>query len=234
MRHWFFLIVFLLALGALRMVGCGDDRSCVEDQDCNDGNPCTIDECYWYDPDAPQTCEVVSRCLYSQVTNGTSCGSDNVCVDGVCGQNRCEDVVCDDDDACTDDECDYVDGTCSFPPATCDDHNDCTEDTCSPADGCMFTQDPDRDGNICEGDPGGVGMCEAGACVGCDPASEEELPCPIEGLENFLCCPGAELCSETCAPCDPTSEVEYPCPVNEGAVCCPGSEYCMPQCSSGS
>lgn len=190
----------ICALGVMPLGGCGpilESGSCDGVVCPDDGNECTSEFCRcdgWW---------CTAECVSAPVVNGTDCTFDGVagvCVDGVCGENRCEDVVCDDDDACTDDECDYVDGTCSFPPATCDDHNDCTEDTCSPADGCMFTQDPDRDGTICEGGPGGVGMCEAGACVGCDPASEEELPCPIELFENFLCCPGAALCSETCAP----------------------------------
>jgi len=53
------------------------------------------------------------------VGDGTDCtldGFSGVCVSGVCGENLCEDVVCDDENACTDDRCDYVDGTCDYTP----------------------------------------------------------------------------------------------------------------------
>ena len=232
MRYLFGLI-FVLALGVMPPVGCGpliESGSCSGIVCPDDGNDCTREFCrcdgWWCTPE----------CTSAPADNGTDCTFDSfagVCVEGVCGEDLCEGVVCDDDDACTDNECDYVDGTCDFPPAMCDDRNECTGDTCNPVDGCIFTPAEDREGTICES-PIGVGMCEAGVCSGCDPASQEELQCPIEGLEGFVCCPGAELCSDTCAPCDPASEVEYQCPVNEEAVCCPGSEYCMFECSSGS
>ena len=42
MRHWVVLVLFLFALGTLRVVACGEeDVSCVDDEDCDDGNPCT-------------------------------------------------------------------------------------------------------------------------------------------------------------------------------------------------
>ncbi|MBW2586394.1 MAG: hypothetical protein JRD92_05530 [Deltaproteobacteria bacterium] len=207
MRHWVVLMLFLFALGTLRVVACGEDPSCVDNEDCDDGNPCTSDYCYSYDPDAPLTCEVVQRCRHSQVTDGTSCGSGNVCADGVCGENLCKDVVCDDDNVCTDEACDYVDGTCEFTPVFCGDGDACTEATCDPVDGCDYTT-PAEDGTICMTfEPAGVeafGICEAGACAGpCDPASEEELPCPIEGFEGIFCCPGWEACLPDCIAAPP-------------------------------
>jgi hypothetical protein len=198
MRHWVVLVLFLFALGTLRVVACGGgDGSCVDDENCDDGNPCTEDRCISYDPDAP-LCEVVQRCSHSRVADGISCGSGKVCADGVCGENRCEGIVCDDGDVCTDDRCDYVDGTCELTPVFCGDGDWCTVGTCDPVDGCDFTT-PAEDGTICmSGEPAGVdalGMCEAGACLGpCDPESEEMLQCPIEGLEHWFCCPGWEYC----------------------------------------
>ena len=198
MRHWIVLVLFLFALGTLRVVACGGDGSCVDDENCDDGNPCTEDRCISYDPDAP-LCEVVQRCSHSPAADGTSCGSGKVCADGECGENRCEDVVCDDDDVCTDDRCDYVDGTCEFTPVFCSDGDACTEATCDPADGCDYTT-PAEDGTICMiEEPAAVealGMCEAGACLGpCDPKSDEVSLCPIEGPDEFLCCPGREYCT---------------------------------------
>jgi len=79
MRHWVFLIVFLLALGTLRVVGCGDESPC---GNCDDGNPCTMDSC---ESNAGNLCEPdVHSCRNQPVTNGTPCGSGEVCVEGVC------------------------------------------------------------------------------------------------------------------------------------------------------
>jgi hypothetical protein len=191
MRHWVVLILFLLALGALRMVGCGDESPC---GDCSDGNPCTMDTCVSYDQ---VLCQVAHRCRNLPVTDGTPCGSGEICVEGVCGENLCEGVVCDDRIECTGDTCDYVDGKCVFTNL-CDDNDSCTENTCDPADGmCDFTTQAE-DGTPCSEEER-FGICEAGACVGpCNPASDEASLCPIEGPDEFLCCPGREYCSYNC------------------------------------
>jgi len=196
MRHWLVLVLFLLGLGALRVVACGEDRSCVEDEDCNDGNPCTRDSCISYDPDAPLHCDVVQRCRHSLVTTGTPCGSGRVCVTGVCKENLCEDVVCDDGLECTAGTCDFSDGTCDFMNL-CGDGDDCTEDICSPQDGlCDFTV-PVDDGTGCGFDEGQRGICKAGACVGpCDPRSNQMYPCPGEHVPDYFCCPNREYCIE--------------------------------------
>ena len=186
MRHWVVLVLFLFALGTLRVVACGEE-SCVEDEDCDDGNPCSRDYCYSYDPDAP-LCETVhSYCSHSQADDGTSCGSGKVCVDGVCGENLCKDVVCD-DEPCSTGNCDYVDGLCNYTPrlpngtacvydgmdgvcvngvcgenlcedVVCDDGGACTEDVCDFRTGtCEYP--PVWDGTPCRG-----GQCMNGVCV---------------------------------------------------------------------
>jgi hypothetical protein len=193
MRHWVVLILFLLALGALRMVGCGDESPC---GNCDDGNPCTMDNCV---SDELVLCEVAHRCEHPPVTNGTPCGPDTVCVSGVCGENLCEGVVCDDGLECTKDRCNYGDGTCHFQ-SLCGDDNECTDDACDAADGkCSHT--PVEDGAQCRADsPEPVHwMCEAGTCAApCDPASEEILQCPIKHHEDEFCCPGIEECTIEC------------------------------------
>jgi hypothetical protein len=80
----------------------------------------------------------------------------------VCGENLCEDFVCDDEDACTQGTCDYVDGTCAFTPVVCDDGNECTEDRCDPVDECVFTAV--EDGTWCYNTMGAA-VCLAGECV---------------------------------------------------------------------
>jgi len=152
------------------------------------------------------------------VDNGTDCTFDGlagVCVAGVCGENLCEGVVCEDADACTDDACDYVDGTCDFTPVVCDDYDMCTDDTCDPEEGCNFTAA--EDGIECFNEFGSppFGVCEAGACVApCDPASEQALQCPIEPLQHLFCCPGSETCSDDCD----ISCVANVCPCNEPGI----------------
>jgi hypothetical protein len=84
MRQWVVLVLFLLALGTLRVVGCGDEGPCY------DGNPCTQDSCREYDS---LSCEDGDcTCVNAPITDGTPCGSGNVCVEGVCGENLCEGV----------------------------------------------------------------------------------------------------------------------------------------------
>ena len=217
MRHWVVLMLFLVALGALRAVGCGDyeDEGCELDK-CEgvvcppDDNECTRESCDRASGD----------CVSRPVEDGTNCtygGLSGVCVEGVCGENLCKDVVCDDGLACTDDTCDFRNGTCDFRNV-CNDFDDCTENICNPLDGlCDFTT-PVEDGTTCDmSEPlplYGLGTCEDGVCVGrCDPEAKEELPCPVHGYEWMSCCPGLEFALST--------SPEEPCPVNlcEGVVC---------------
>jgi len=182
MRHWIVLILFLLGLGTLRVVACGEE-SCVKDADCNDGNPCTGD---WCEEPGLFSCDSEPTCRHGWREDGTPCGSGKVCVGGVCGENLCEDVVCDDGDGCTDDHCAYVDGSCYVTPTVCNDQNECTEDGCDPADGCKWT--PVEDGTFCF-----EGVCRAGACV-----------LPTDACTNAadlaaVCDPGFADEAETCA-----------------------------------
>jgi len=163
-----------------------------------DSNVCTIEYCSG------------GSCISAPVEeNGMNCtydGLSGVCVDGVCGENLCEGVVCDDGLSCTRDECDFRDGVCHFTNL-CDDGNDCTEDNCNPLDGLCDYTTPVEDGTVCnfrEEELLGLGTwalgtCEAGVCVGpCDPASEEALKCPILNFDDLDCCPGGEGCRHEC------------------------------------
>ena len=88
MRHLVRLVFFLLALGALRTVGCLDENPC---GDCSDGNPCTIDYC---EPDETLDFNVGCKredpsysCRHSPLEDGTSCevgGQTGVCESGGC------------------------------------------------------------------------------------------------------------------------------------------------------
>jgi hypothetical protein len=187
-----FVFLFACALGVVPLAGCswdlGDwdwDYNPCEGVVCpDDGNECTEDVCVAY----PRSCG-------RPVFNGTACTYDGVagvCVAGECGENLCEGVVCDDGNACTDDHCDYVDGTCYVTEVWCDDRNVCTEGTCDPADGCIFT--PVEDVTYCSEDlPASIGICKAGACValptdGCTNAEDLAVVCDPAFIEKVETC----------------------------------------------
>jgi hypothetical protein len=133
----------------------------------------------------------VTGCTYtpnSQPCNdGNPCTTGDTCTGGKCvGPLR---VVCDDENACTDDTCDpasgctitnhvgacddknactkgdvCVEGFCNYTGILdCDDRNPCTTDLCDPSSGCVHlpNQDSCSDGNACTmGD-----MCWLEKCV---------------------------------------------------------------------
>jgi len=203
MRH-LFGVTCLCALGLVPAVGClqgpwFESGSCQGVVCPSDGNECTHEYCrcdgWWCSP----------TCVSAPVDNGTDCtydGLSGVCVSGECGENLCEGVACDDADACTDDMCDYVDGTCDFTPVDCDDRNECTDDTCKPADGCKFT--PVEDGEFCyEHFHPEIGVCKAGACVvameACTNTEDLALVCDAGFMEEVEAC--ADPAGILVAPC---------------------------------
>ncbi len=160
----------------------GLDNNCdgnVDEETCDDGNPCTKDGCV---PD--------DGCFNQELDEG-SCDDDDGCTLGDhCEAGVCtgEPVTCNDGNECTEDLCDAVSG-CSFPDIAgpcqdgdactfgdfcqdgacqpgvaldCDDSNPCTSDLCV-ENGCDHepVAGPCDDGNPCTvGD-----KCQDGECV---------------------------------------------------------------------
>jgi hypothetical protein len=250
------LTLLLLGLGTLRVAGCGDASPC---GNCDDGNPCTIDDCVfvvW--STGPNT---GYQCDHDPARDGTpcgsGCGSGDVCVDGVCGENPCAGCV-DDGNQCTD-YCDYERGVCNVPRRG----NSCMSESgrdglCSWDEVCIVCEELDcDDGDLCTTDQCREGYgCEhkwgvyCDQCAICDPETGE---CSDALVEGHLCEADDELgisvdlfrsmyglCESgrcTGQPCDLTSEEVYPCPI-EGhpwaSVCCPWEHlpdyprgYCM-------
>jgi hypothetical protein len=192
MRYVFgFLCV--CALGVVPVVGCLDfdlsSGSCAGVVCPDDANVCTDEHCrcdgWWCTP----------TCVSTPAADGMECtydGLGGVCVSGQCGENLCEGVVCDDDDACTDDHCDYVDGSCYVTPTMCDDQNECTEGVCDLADGCTFT--PVEDRRNCHPDVSSpIGVCKAGACVAlptdaCTNPEDLAVVCDLGFLDEVETC----------------------------------------------
>jgi subtilisin family serine protease len=89
---------------------------------CNDSNPCTDDSC---DPST-------GDCVFTN--NNASCDDGNPCtINDSCSGGTCSDGIpkdCDDQDACTTDNCNLVTGECYYTQVTCDDGNPCTDDSC--------------------------------------------------------------------------------------------------------
>jgi hypothetical protein len=134
------------ALGVVPVAGCSEAPEwedpcagivCDEENECTDDGYCDV---------VSFGDRVVGVCVYDPYgKDGLPCDFDGIpgrCNYGVCEEDLCEGVVCDDENACTDDECDWQRG-CIFR-FRCLDDDPCTEDTCDPDTGeCNHTAHPD-------------------------------------------------------------------------------------------
>ena len=171
--------------------------------ECDDKLPCTDDVC---DPESGCTSvpDNDNDCADADVCNGEEYCETAVCKDG-------EPLDCDDENPCTDEVCDPVDGCvvtsndanpcddgdvcngleeCSDGACLagsleiCNDENPCTDDGCDPVDGCVYTNNDTNscdDDNACNGDE----TCSAGDCV-----AGQALVCDDDDV-----CNGTETCS---------------------------------------
>ena len=83
---------------------------CEADADCDDGNECTWERCDSWD----DSC-------YRVDLNQAPCDFDGLagwCIDGVCSEDLCAGVVCDDGNECTRGECRFPDGSCEHRQLT--------------------------------------------------------------------------------------------------------------------
>jgi hypothetical protein len=100
MRYLVGLVLLLLALGTLRMVGCGGEQA----NPCDDGNQCTFER------------YVSDRCMYWD-RHGEVCDFDGApgrCSYTACVEDLCINVNCDDGDICSEDRCDFNSGECFY------------------------------------------------------------------------------------------------------------------------
>ena len=235
--------------------GCED--SCGE---CDDGNPCTTDEC-----SEDGLCVYTLLPLDEIVDIGVClCTVDEDCAgiedDDVCnGTLKCDleaDVPvcivddttipeCLDDNLCTDDLCDPIDG-CIFPN---DDENDCTDDDpCNGAETCFEGLCQDGEDLVCDDE----NPCTDDSCVeneGCLYTNNDANACANEdvcdGIETCLegvCTAGDALVCDDTKPCtDDTCDAVDGCVYtnNDANVClddtvCNGDEACVDgECVAG-
>ena len=208
MRYFVGFVLFLLALGTLRIVGCGEDGpSCENDRDCDDGNECTDDRCsggvcYFWPASGFRLCDDgdENECAHGEcvdgvcaglvwVDDGTSCesgGASGVCLCGVCrvGPFECTtDAECDDGNECTRDQCRYC-------------NRSCESDTWY-----LECRSCDRDGSL--------GVCVEGVCeekVECsgDEQCDDGVVCTDDVCHHCYGCLNLSNCSDD----DPCTEDE--------------------------
>ena len=180
---------------------------------CNDGNPCTVDECVdggCLSLPADGACDDGNACTTGDLCQDgictfaelLSCDDDNLCTDDACHPvNECVHTLnqapCDDGNSCTiGDHCD-LGGCVGGQELACDDDNPCTEDICADLQGCWHLPAalPCDDNDPCTP----VDQCEDGECAGsgaldCDDGN----PCTDDG------CVTGQGCASTAnqAPCD--------------------------------
>ncbi len=189
-------------------VACGDGEICIEGDcvqeiacgdlaGCSDGDPCTQDVCKggfcWF----PPLCDDANPCTTDSCEDG-ACKYDPAALQGTdCAVTPCEVAtcdagtcvwkgpkVCDDDDACTWDECQNE--GCTSWPTNCDDGNPCTEDGCDPAIGCLNVAVACPDGQACVA--GGCQVFEPCA-TDADCAGNAFEPCDVFACTDGLCLP---------------------------------------------
>lgn len=247
MRYFMGFVFFLLTLGTLRVVGCGDEEA----NRCDDGNECTkdvyllnADECSYF-PRHKEPCNfdgVPGRCDYQ-----------------TCKEDLCVNVNCDDGDICSEDHCDFTTGKCHYynagfggEPCTrnglpgfcsttycrtfdCDDGDLCTKDWCdvhetpegARYDECKSFPDDCSDSNLCTDDTCDpeTGCIHTSLPDGVSPYPPSSLVC----CNGILCWDDNECTSDTCDL--ETRECAY-IPVPEGERCCPREEercgICIP------
>ena len=206
---------------------CEDGNPCTENDscfggvcrpgtgpDCNDNNDCTRDTC------EPGT----GTCINEPLSMGTECSDGNACTQndycngsGICISGSNPD--CNDNNPCTDDICDPVEGCRNIPNNAniCDDGDPCTtRDYCYNSVCRGDTIDTCEDGNDCTTDQciSGSGCTHTPRSGGCDDgnACTYNDRC-VPGAGTSTCQGTAQTCNDNNActddSCDPASGCVY-------------------------
>jgi len=175
------------------------------------------------DPNAASTAYTCGEVGEQMVTIALSDDDFEHCIDDwtvpvTCVEvDLCDDVDCDDGNACTNDDCNLASGTCINDPVEdgtacdggtgacssgqcieidlcqevdCDDGNECTDDACNPVDGSCGNTAVD-DGTACNG---GVGECVEGNCVDIDLCDGVDCSSGNDCVEDGTCEPSTGMC----------------------------------------
>jgi hypothetical protein len=224
MRYLTHRLPLFLALPLALTLTVGESLACPP---CDDGNLCTTDYCdpatnicahvpIRCDDNSPCTtdsCSPTIGCQFVAHPNGEACSDGNACTTGDhCQAGSCVGTTtnCNDNNACTYDDCDPATGQCRHDPQGCDDSNPCTIDSCNPATGqCTYAPmnigDACNDGNTCTtsdhcvAGPGGI-TCVGTATTGapCD----DGQPCTVNDLCQSGTVGGIPTCQGTFLTCN--------------------------------
>ena len=182
---------------------------------CNDDNLCTDDSC-----DAEAGCLFLPNQAFC--TDGDVCTVADQCGGGLCVPGGALD--CDDQNVCTDESCDAVEGCIhTADDGNCDDDNACTEDSCDPDTGCVNTgidescnDDVECTVDTCDADDGCTSTPDHTAC-------DDNVDCTVDLCDAQLGClhiATDNLCSDDNACTDDS------CNTNTGCVFANNSDAC--------
>ena len=226
---------------------CDDGDPCTKDDSCaggscqgtldtcDDDNLCTLDLCHPFNGcqstallgtqcDDGDACTLLDSCNELAACapgDPLDCDDNNPCTQDSCDiVQGCINVPttdsCSDGNACTEsDQC--IDGACVGVDITCDDENLCTTDSCDPESGCLFAS---NNLNCDDGDPCSLNdTCVSGTCVGLTDSCDDDNPCTTE------VCNADASCAYTIitGPCDDDDA----CTVGDSCIdaeCVPGLE----------
>ena len=207
---------------------------------CNDGIACTLDSCdeesgtcvntpddalcdFDENPCTLDTCEpgVQGGCTSAPVDCGGSTCNPMTCVE-VNGGAECASgpPPCDDENPCTTDACDPVEG-CTHTPneESCDDGLFCTlSDTCSDGE-CV------GEARVCDDeDPCTTGACDEGAqaCVGTPVTCDDGVACTLDSCDPESGCesePNDEACDDDNLCTTLTCSLEEGCTLSDEVIC---------------
>jgi cysteine-rich repeat protein len=218
--------------------------------DCDDGNPCTDDLCQ-----SDQGCTAAN--------NTGPCDDGNVCTLGdTCSGGACVGagaLSCDDQNACTDDICDSIDGCLHIlTQGDCDDGDPCTmEDSCIGTQ-CQGQEKECSDLNPCTNDVCELGICLHpantadcndgnpcttidyclnGWCIGTDPLDcGDGNPCTNDSCDHTSGCqntPNFDLCDDG-DPCTAQSQCQSKVCVGVAFMQCEDGNVCTDdECVTG-
>ena len=207
--------------------------------DCDDENPCT-----------DERCDSSVGCVYEPTEafcdDGDACTVDDLCRGGVCLPGAA--LECDDDNPCTDDACDAVEGclysanssscddgeectvddvcaegVCQGVARDCDDGDACTADSCEPGIGCVSVAIGCDDGDACTTD-----SCEAAlGCVHDRIACDDDDACTRDSCEPEAGCEHEELECDDDNPCtDDACDPAVGCRFTSNARACDDGDPC--------
>jgi len=226
---------------------------CVDSDDCDDSDPCTVDTC------EGNACSFVP----DDSTNGTACDDGNACTQvdicvmgscsgadpivcvasdschdaGICNEMtgacsnpaKADSTVCDDGNACSvSDSCQSGSCTAGSDELICNDGNPCTTDSCDSATGCVTANVSNgtecSDSDACNG----METCESGSCTdGADPVCNDGNPCTTDSCDSATGCVTANVSNGTeCSDSDACNGME----TCESGSCTDGAD---PVCNDG-